>query len=632
MEAEVAKNQTFKRPDPGKRPAKREIGWLRDMRLRSRLVLMVLLIVVPVLVISNAILTSQAEIRIHEDVNEQLKLKNEIVTTGTQLWLDSSKNILHLLAASDGMISMDAGRQKELLEITSQAFPYLYLIHTLDRSGMNVARSDQNPNQDYSDREYFQSALAGKPVSYQVLIGKTSNKPALAMSAPILDESSSVVGVVSVVGELDQISEELIKDQGGDGSGSWQVFIVDASNQVIAHSDPELSAQLADFSAYQPVYALRGGKQGIYEFVDGEGLSWLAYISLLENGWGVVTQAEVSAVLAPVYRFRLLSWSMTGMAILILAALAAWTMKRFVQPIRDLTETASAVAAGDLGRTVEMDRMDEVGELAAAFNTMTRQLSESITTLELRVAERTRMVQTTAEISRRLSMILDINQLVREVVDQLQQAFNYYHVHIYLFDETRDHLVMVGGTGEAGRAMLARGHKLECGKGLVGRAAQTNEPVVVRNTQFDSGWLPNPLLPDTKSEIAVPITVGAEVLGVLDVQHNVVGGLSHSDAELLQSVANQVAIAVQNSRAFARTQQRAEREILTVEISQKIQQTTTVEDALQVAVREVGRALGARRGVVELTAQSFKPKNRPLPDLVLEQQGATNGSIDETGA
>jgi GAF domain-containing protein len=231
---------------------------------------------------------------------------------------------------------------------------------------------------------------------------------------------------------------------------------------------------------------------------------------------------------------------------------------------------------------------------------MTLELRNLIGGLEQRVAERTRALATSTEVSRRLSTILDRDQLIREVVEQMQSAFGYYHTQVYLTDPTGKSLIMAGGTGDAGAVMVARGHTIPRGKGLVGRAAETSTIVLVSDTTANAEWLPNPLLPETKSELAVPITLGDEVIGVLDVQHNVTDGLTQSDADLIQSVASQVAIALQNSRSYAEAQRRAERESLINTIAQQIQSTTTIDSALQIAARELGRITGASRTYVQL--------------------------------
>ncbi|OQX64105.1 MAG: hypothetical protein B5M51_04255 [Anaerolinea sp. 4484_236] len=264
----------------------------------------------------------------------------------------------------------------------------------------------------------------------------------------------------------------------------------------------------------------------------------------------------------------------------------------FTRPIVSLAATAQKVADGDLSARSNVQTSDELGTLASIFDTMTAQLQETLGTLEQRVADRTRALETSTEVSRRLSTILNQEELAKTVVDELVSSFGYYYAHIYRFEgDDKNTLHMKGGTGEAGRILLARGHTIQKGQGLVGRAAERNSVVLVNDTLNEEGWLPNDLLPETRSEIAVPIAIGDEVLGVFDVQHNELNAFSEEDAILLQALANQIAIAAQNAQAYTDSQRRADREALMANIAQEIQSTSTMEDALKVAVRELGRAL-----------------------------------------
>ena len=243
-----------------------------------------------------------------------------------------------------------------------------------------------------------------------------------------------------------------------------------------------------------------------------------------------------------------------GLVVSLIAAATTIVTDRRLRMISSLTETAVAISGGDFSRVAPVESKDEIGTLAATFNTMTTQLRELIGSLEQRVAERTKALTTSAEVSRRLTSILDPNELTSAVVNQIQSAFNYYYAQIYLFDETGENLVLTAGTGDAGAEMMKRGHRLPKGRGLVGRAAENNQSLLVIDTSQDPNWLPNELLPDTKTETAIPIAVGDRVLGVLDVQDDVTNDITPEDVTLLESLAGQVAISIQNADLYGRAE------------------------------------------------------------------------------
>jgi PAS domain S-box-containing protein len=184
----------------------------------------------------------------------------------------------------------------------------------------------------------------------------------------------------------------------------------------------------------------------------------------------------------------------------------------------------------------------------------------------------TNQLRAAAELAEQMNAILDPDQLLGEVVTQLHDRFNLYHVHIYLLEPHQSappsggeagggQLVLRAGSGEIGRVMLEREHKipLDGEQSLVARAARTGEIVHAADTALEAVFMPNPLLPETRSEVAVPLMAGDRVLGVLDVQDNQPGRFTQSDLDIFSTLAGQIATALQNAGLFGEVQQTAER-------------------------------------------------------------------------
>ncbi len=314
-------------------------------------------------------------------------------------------------------------------------------------------------------------------------------------------------------------------------------------------------------------------------------------------GWLVIVHQHRQVALAPLdSQLRVIT--VVGLALAGLAAAIAFLLARsLTKPVIELTGIAEKVAAGDLTVEAKVETGDEIGQLAGTFNSMTRQIRELIGTLEQRVAARTKDLATVAEVGTATATVLETRKLLQSVVDLTKERFDLYHSHIYLLDETGENLLLTSGAGEAGRQMVAekRTIPLDSERSLVARAARERKGVIVNDVTQTPDFLPNPLLPDTRSELAVPMIVGGSVIGVFDVQSDQVGRFTDSDANIQTTLAAQVAVSVQNVRLFERSKTQADLEFLVNTIGQKIQKATSVQDTLQTAVREIGLALGASR-------------------------------------
>ncbi len=169
------------------------------------------------------------------------------------------------------------------------------------------------------------------------------------------------------------------------------------------------------------------------------------------------------------------------------------------------------------------------------------------------VTQRAEQMAKVAKVSTAISTVLERDEMLQTVVDLVCENFGLYHAHIYLLNEAGDTLILTAGAGKVGKKLVAKGHiiPLAATRSLVARACRQRTPVVVNDVRKEAGFLPNPLLPDTRSEAAIPLIVGSRILGILDVQSNIVNGFTDEDVGIYTTLAAQVAVSLQNTEQFA---------------------------------------------------------------------------------
>lgn len=270
----------------------------------------------------------------------------------------------------------------------------------------------------------------------------------------------------------------------------------------------------------------------------------------------IIAEAPVSFVVSNSIRSLAGSSVLALFVVAIAIAAVAISARTIADPVKTLAQTTESFAAGKLSVRAMVDREDEIGALAKAYNQMATQLQDIIEKLEQRVADRTKDLESqtlrlrvAAEIARDAASARDLNELLTRAADLIISRFNFYHVGIFLLDNNREYSVLVASPTEAGRKMIENNHKLRVGEvGIVGRVSSTGEPRIALDTGTDITFFNNPYLPQTRSEMALPLKVENKIIGVLDVQSDQPQAFNEDDIAIMQVMADQLATAIERTR------------------------------------------------------------------------------------
>ncbi len=244
---------------------------------------------------------------------------------------------------------------------------------------------------------------------------------------------------------------------------------------------------------------------------------------------------------------------------------------------------------------------------------------------------RARQLVTSAQVSQIASSILDLNYLFPRIVDLIREAFRYDHVQIFMMDENNEYAELRASTGEPGRQLLALKHKLAKGsRSVIGQVTARGEPFIAADT-LDARVIhrPNPYLPNTRAEMAIPLLLKGQVVGALDVQSNTPNAFTDDDVAVLTTLASQLAVAIDNARLYEDAQQRASEMSFLFSITSAAAAASTLEDALENIANELRRSLDALSVTIYLPEAYLDSKGNPFTLLRAAALSGTNQPMSE---
>ncbi len=236
-------------------------------------------------------------------------------------------------------------------------------------------------------------------------------------------------------------------------------------------------------------------------------------------------------------------------------------------PLKKLTTFSNEIEKGNLAAPLESKRLrGEFAEIASHLQAIAANMQRSFTNMEVKVEERalklerrSALLKAVADVGKAITSFRDITELMEQTTHLISENFGYYHAGIFLLDEHKEYAVLSAANSEGGQVMLKRKHQLKVGgNSIVGYVAQNAKARIALDVGADAVYFDNPDLPKTRSEMALPLVIGGQLLGALDVQSVEAQAFSEEDISTLQILAEQLAVALQNANLLSETEKALE--------------------------------------------------------------------------
>ncbi len=563
--------------------------WVGGLSIRARLLLVSLVSVLLTVLSVSAVSVWLGWRSVQRHVLDRLELTANLRESQIDVWVDRLETELNLVLTNNNVNEFSqyilpryvdvAATEPVTIPVVLTSSLETYLATARRQSSVfqellilnvqgEVVASDntQQRRRNYASERFFTDGRQGFSVNWAL-----GSQPFIWVSMPIFStdvlhtpSGAPVPSVGVLAGRVGfDVLNEIMTDRAGLGE-TGVIYLVGSDYLILSDSRGGTFGLVARTPGIAEAIDWERSGSGFYVNEMGvplvEVYHWLPRIAAVLS----VQQAQ-SEAFRELYITILLNGGIAFFALLLSVGLTLLITRSIVQPLLELTNTASEVAAGNLTRVVRVARQDEIGRLGLAFNSMTEQLRGAFRGLEQRVAERThdlqrrsRYLEASSEVGRAVSSILNIEQLIRDVVGLILERFDLYYVGLFLI--SGDSAVLRAGTGEAGQAMLARGHRIRIGEGMVGWSIAHNQARIASKAEADAVRLTNPELPNTRSEAALPLRSRGQVLGALSVQSTVSNAFDEDTISVLQTMTDLVAASIDNARLFAEAQEALEAE------------------------------------------------------------------------
>lgn len=306
-------------------------------------------------------------VRGRQNVHQGLRLTAGGLVDKVNGWVDMNLRVLRENAALPDIVAMDTAKHRPVLRSIQGAYDWTYLAFTIRRDGQNVGRSDDNPLVYYGDRNYFKQVMDRKPVGQEVVIGRTSQKPALILAGPIRTSPEEVNGVIALAMHLTDVSQAIVGTKIG---ATGYAILVNESNRVIAHGRPALVSQTLQDLGDHPALRAKGATEEPVVFEEG-GRRIVAHTQKTSLGWTLIVQQDYDEAFAPLLESRRNALILMGFALALVVVVAYVLSRQLARPIGELTEVADSISRGSFDtKVVCTDRQDEIGALARAVERM----------------------------------------------------------------------------------------------------------------------------------------------------------------------------------------------------------------------------------------------------------------------